>query len=927
MPGLFDDILQPQQQAAPAKGGLFADILAAQPQEKPGMMADLGKSAGGGLVSGVVGMASMPADMGRLAMIGGMKGASYLKRLAGFEDSANATDAELAKAMTAMDAAGKLNVGGVPILPGLRSSEQNKDAVSSVAPSFADPNYKPETTAGRYVKTTAELAPAAIGGPGGLIRRGVGTALGGALSETAGHALEGSAWEGPARAVGAVVGMGAPSMVRMSPSTAVERAMSGLNQADVAAAEAVMRNAAEQGVRLSWDEALAQATNGRGQMTALRRVVENSEGGAPLKDMMAGRPAEVETAGRSAINQVGPANPAPSSIGPDVGNAAAGTVNEVKGAISKAVEPDYAKALSGIPADNPSLMEIANRPTVAKALEKADVAAADQGKAYPKMIVDQTGREVSPAVPQAIEKETARLASRQYADDILSKSFGTRDPLATADKVMAERKAAADPLYKAAREAEIPNEAIPVDLLTRLKEAGAYGAAVKTMRVEGKPFDIGKIEPWDYMKQALDDRISAAKSKGQNNAARVLTNLKNELTASVDEAIPVYAQARKAFAGPSAMLKALERGKEVWSHGVTREMVQREIAALETQGEKEMYRLGAGAAKREQLANLGDKSNFSASAFGNEADRAKMDVIAPGWQKNQGKGLAIPDAEFTEAVKPNTPRLKAGLDILEGAKDPAAQPLLQEFMRNPDFAAARSTEGALRQKYLQPLLDGPLGKLAGEKSTQQAIEALFPSNPLPASEKEVQTAVSAVARRNPNAARDLVRAHVESVFNEATKDLQAGANPKGGANFVKNLVGNTQQGANLEVAVKALPGGDKVWNGFTRLFETLEATGKAPNMGSNTAPDLGTRKLLQEGHGVEALLKFGQVTKDAVERARLGRNISVVADILTNPRSAGLLGELARAPRGSSKALVIAGRILARSNAAQSRSNPVNQAE
>ena len=41
------------------------------------------------------------------------------------------------------------------------------------------------------------------------------------------------------------------------------------------------------------------------------------------------------------------------------------------------------------------------------------------------------------------------------------------------------------------------------------------------------------------------------------------------------------------------------------------------------------------------------------------------------------------------------------------------------------YEEARSVQANLRRTYLQPLLDGPLGKLAGEKTTQQAIEALF----------------------------------------------------------------------------------------------------------------------------------------------------------------------------------------------------------
>lgn len=686
MPGLFDDILLPTPQSgSAATDGLFADIVAAKEPDKPGVMADIGKSAGSGLVSGLIGMGSMPADMGRLAMIGGMKGAAYLKRLAGFEDSAKATDAELAKALQTMDAAGELKVAGVPVLPGLRSSEQNKDAVSSVAPSYLDPNYKPETAAGRYAKTTAELAPAAIGGPGGMVRKGVGTVLGGALSETAGHALEGSAWEGPARAVGAVAGMATPS-VRLTPSRAIARAMDGVTEAEIAAAQSVMDNAAKRGVTLTWDEAIAQAKGQMGGLSNLRRVVEHGEKGAPIRDIMAERPGQVNRAAESAFGELAPVNQAPSQIGPAVGKAADSALGDVNQAINKATDSLYKAAEKGVvPAQ-----ELANNPT------------------YDVML------------------------KRLRADPIIGPRFAN--------------------------------------------------------------------EP--------------------DNSVKVIDAIKKMANAEAENL--------GSFANPNR-----DRFKAGLIGGDTGTMVE--------------------------AADRATGSNF------------------------QG---------------------------VKGA-----------------YEEARSVQANLRQKYLQPLLDGPLGKLAGEKTTQQAIEALFPANPLPASENEVQTAVQALVRRNPNAARDLVRAHAESVFNEATQSNIPGANAFSGAKFSAQIAGNPQQAKNLEAAVRALPNGDATWSGFKSLLDALDATGKAPRMGSNTAPDLGARKLMTEGMGLETAANPMRAIRDFAEKVRLGNNMSQVASILTDPRSAGLLRELAKSPRGSDKALAIAGRVVMRSDAAQARSKPVDKDE
>src|SRR6185312_11875578 len=100
---------------------------------------------------------------------------------------------------------------------------------------------------------------------------------------------------------------------------------------------------------------------------------------------------------------------------------------------------------------------------------------------------------------------------------------------------------------------------------------------------------------------------------------------------------------------------------------------------------------------------------------------------------------------------------------------------------------------------------------------------------------EVGNAVAALAAKNPGAATQLVRAHMESVFNEATKNLQSGPNQFGAAGFAKSLVGNIQQRANLQAAVEALPNGKQLWNGIDNFLEAAEATGTRQAKGSLTA--------------------------------------------------------------------------------------------
>jgi hypothetical protein len=236
-----------------------------------------------------------------------------------------------------------------------------------------------------------------------------------------------------------------------------------------------------------------------------------------------------------------------------------------------------------------------------------------------------------------------------------------------------------------------------------------------------------------------------------------------------------------------------------------------------------------------------------------------------------------------------------------------------------DYETALTIESEGRRRFLDPLLQGPIGKLADRDiTTRQAIDALFPTNPLPNSAGEIDTAVRALSRRNPTAARDLVRAHVESVFNEATQNLTGGPNQFGGAKFAAALRGNPQQAANIEAAVRALPNGDQVWAGFDRFLQVIEATGTRQRIGSQTSfntellADLRRGTPLQEAGTAVATIgfKYPQKVKDTLERWRLGRGVGEIAHLLTSPEAAQRFRQIANMPVRSREAAIIATRLV-----------------
>jgi hypothetical protein len=239
-----------------------------------------------------------------------------------------------------------------------------------------------------------------------------------------------------------------------------------------------------------------------------------------------------------------------------------------------------------------------------------------------------------------------------------------------------------------------------------------------------------------------------------------------------------------------------------------------------------------------------------------------------------------------------------------------------------NYETALADQARLRQQYLEPLQRGPLGKLAEAPDTKKAIEVLFPSNPLAASENEIRDAVGAVVRQRPAVAEQLVRAHAEMVFNEAARELQGGANAFSGAKFAKLLAGNPQQRANLQAAVESLPNGAARWQGFEHLLDIMSATGARQPRGSLTAfNDLEIQSMSNSGLASVAAKgaspgKWMTFAADAFKSWSLGRNLDRIAGILTDPRSGDALRQIVRIPAGSDRAVIAAGKIIAQASAA-----------
>ena len=240
-----------------------------------------------------------------------------------------------------------------------------------------------------------------------------------------------------------------------------------------------------------------------------------------------------------------------------------------------------------------------------------------------------------------------------------------------------------------------------------------------------------------------------------------------------------------------------------------------------------------------------------------------------------------------------------------------------------DYATALALQQHLRETYLDPLLQGPLGKLADKDlTTKKALEALFPAEPLAGSADEVSTAVSALAARRPEVARQLVRAHVEAKLDEAFNAAGRSQEAAGfaGAGAAQRLVGSpavlTQRGENFRAAVEALPGGRQIWPGVQRFLDIAQATGWRQPIGSKTAFNEAELHGMATGKALANLAKtaaspgeWWHLAHEMWGKWQTGNNLDALARIITDPRSAETFRRIARMPANADGARRMAARV------------------
>lgn len=846
------------------------------PFSEPSMAADIAKSAGVGVAKGALGIAGMAGDLRSYLSLGVDAAAQKLgiapERVQSFKDAiyegmtrASAPTSMLANAPTTSDLQGQVE-------------------------KVTGPFYKPQTTAGEYAQTAGEFLPAAFGGETSWLARGARVLAPATASETAGQVTKGRDIEPVARFLGALAGGGMAAAAERPGSAA--RSISnqlpeGVTPKMVDQAEALMAQARQQGIDLSWPEALSQVA-GRPVLTNTMRHLEASpQTEAQMAEFFGRRPQQVEQAARGQFDQFSPINPAPSTIGPDVSSVAqqvmraspeARILDDVLWRAGPRVTPEGAGNVIQGELNN----VYRGREGMRAALAEKDYGAARNAEATIPLngghrIADVTKHYLDrPNIPIILDDAERAAARAQWLVDNNPTSkmpivgerateFGQVD----ASAVLRQLDGALDTAKGAVRQ-------------------GLKAARSALFKPDGT-LDMS-VAGLHNSREAINDLISQAKQAGAKHTVLRLQDTKNALDRALEQ-VPAYGDARRNFQAASRPLEPFDQSR-VPGKIIERDEFNSRFMMPPERVPGTIQNNGPSAAR---------EFNSVASPAAREA--FEQHIVTQVLDRATREGADLSADGIRSAIRQN-----------------------EDLLRQYPGVRDRLESVAIARDGLARLGNTPIGKLAQrDLTTKQAVDALFPKNPLPHSEIEIAETVGKLAERKPRVAADLVRVHVESTFNQAAKDLQTGANQAGGAKFRTQLIANPQARANLQAAVEALPNGAERWQGFNKFLDILEATGTRQGVGSRTTYNDMINEMQKAGGVVQTgakvvaqPLSFLRPLADKYEQWKLGKNLSGAARILTDPRSANMLRALVRT-RDGRRSAALAVRLLTYADASRAQ--------
>tara|TARA_R110000803_G_C11979347_1_gene320540 strand:- start:53 stop:1993 length:1941 start_codon:yes stop_codon:yes gene_type:complete len=138
---------------------------------------------------------------------------------------------------------------------------------------------------------------------------------------------------------------------------------------------------------------------------------------------------------------------------------------------------------------------------------------------------------------------------------------------------------------------------------------------------EGTAYIKPNMKTLDYIKQALDDKVTKAYKRGDNEYANAMRELRDKFRGHIDEIVPEYKQVRSVYAGHSAALDAADAGSDFI---MSNKMVNVNILKEMGEHEKEAFLVGVSDALKFKVLSPQDAADVTKKIFGSHLDRRRL---------------------------------------------------------------------------------------------------------------------------------------------------------------------------------------------------------------------------------------------------------------------------------------------------------------
>jgi hypothetical protein len=321
------------------------------------------------------------------------------------------------------------------------------------------------------------------------------------------------------------------------------------------------------------------------------------------------------------------------------------------------------------------------------------------------------------AIREAVtQRASAKAKTARVTDDVTATVGHGPDIDLLKQKVVADQSAAATPLYDAVRDVPLPIAGnFQFVLQTPMgKEAFRDAAEAMANDYPGKKVNGLTVGLVDYAKQALDDIARSSARLGKNRPAGQASDLARILRTEADKVVPGYKAAREAFAGPAAVLEAVDNGTQIFSRDITVGQLDRMLKAMTT-SEKDGYLQGVRHYVESQMGNTVNDALTLRNMFRKGWNEGKLrlvlgDDIADDLLKRIDREVMY--GKTTNVVEGNSETARRNASM--GEVDPAKRDVSQVNLVGLVLAAVNKARQALAGSGQKKVNDQMAAMLSGK---------------------------------------------------------------------------------------------------------------------------------------------------------------------------------------------------------------------